>query len=166
MEHPKHIGDRTTLAVMLALVDAGITVAVPFGDNARYDLAAEIDGVLVRLQCKTGRLRGGAVVFATSSSYAHHPNPRTRKRDYRGEIDLFAVHCRETGVVYLVPIDGLGGRSAQLRVDPPRNAQLRRIRLAADFALSRVSVERLGARDANQPRRSQRTRRAPTQFRA
>ena len=37
-EHPKLIGDRTTLAVMLALIDAGLDVSVPFGENSRYDL--------------------------------------------------------------------------------------------------------------------------------
>lgn len=40
-EHPKLIGDRTTLAVMLALIDAGLDVSVPFGENCRYDLVLE-----------------------------------------------------------------------------------------------------------------------------
>jgi hypothetical protein len=31
MEHPKAVGDRTTLAVMLALYDAGFEVLIPFG---------------------------------------------------------------------------------------------------------------------------------------
>jgi hypothetical protein len=33
MEHPKDVGDRTTLAVMIALQDAGYGVAVPFGET-------------------------------------------------------------------------------------------------------------------------------------
>ena len=37
MEHPKDIGDRTTLAVMLALREVGFAVLVPFGENTRYD---------------------------------------------------------------------------------------------------------------------------------
>jgi hypothetical protein len=35
MEHPKAIGDRTTLAVMLALQGAGFDVLLPFGENTR-----------------------------------------------------------------------------------------------------------------------------------
>jgi PD-(D/E)XK endonuclease len=38
MEHPKAKGDRTTLAVMLALREAGYAVLVPFGENTRCDL--------------------------------------------------------------------------------------------------------------------------------
>ena len=35
MEHPKAKGDRTTLAVMLALHEVGVAFAVPFGENTR-----------------------------------------------------------------------------------------------------------------------------------
>ncbi|MBA3364927.1 MAG: hypothetical protein H0U03_03960 [Actinobacteria bacterium] len=86
MEHPKAIGDRTALAVMLALQEAGFSVLVPFGENTRYDLVID-DGVrLARVQCKTGRLRQGAVRFAVCSTYGHHPNPRVVRRDYRDEV--------------------------------------------------------------------------------
>jgi len=37
-DHPKAKGDRTTLAVMLGLHEAGFAVSVPFGENTRYDL--------------------------------------------------------------------------------------------------------------------------------
>jgi len=70
MEHPKDVGDRTTLAVMLALRDAGFAISVPFGENTRYDLVID-DGVrLLRVQCKTGRLRNGSIFFATCSTSA------------------------------------------------------------------------------------------------
>jgi hypothetical protein len=76
MEHPKAVGDRSTLAVMLALREVGFAIYVPFGENTRCDLIID-DGIrLARVQCKTGRLRQGAVRFKTCSSYAHHPNPR------------------------------------------------------------------------------------------
>jgi hypothetical protein len=107
MDHPKAIGDRSTLAVMLALYDAGYEVLLPFGENTRYDLVID-DGVrLDRVQCKTGRLRKGAVRFRTTSSYAHHPNPKIRSRNYLGEADYFAVYCPETGGVYLIPVADL-----------------------------------------------------------
>jgi len=44
VDHPKDIGDRTTLAVMLALRNGGFTVSVPFGENTRYDLVVD-DGL-------------------------------------------------------------------------------------------------------------------------
>ncbi len=83
MAHPKVIGDRSTLAIMAAFDLAGY-VSVPFGENTRYDLMIDNDGYLSRVQCKTGRLREGAIRFNTCSVYAHHPNPKVHSRDYQG----------------------------------------------------------------------------------
>ena len=139
MEHPKTIGDRSTLAIMLALREAGYELLVPFGENTRYDLAID-DGIrLARVQCKTGRLRNGAVAFNTCSSYAHHPNPRVVKRGYQGEIDYFAVFCPETRNSYLIPVAEVPlKRQASLRVAPARNNQRLGVRLAARFELGRA----------------------------
>ena len=144
-EHPKHVGDRTTLAVMLALVDAGLEVSVPFGENCRYDLVIDRMGTLTRVQCKTGRLRHGAVRFSTASTYGHLPSPCDLRRHYIGQIDAFAVHCPETTGVYLIPIgDVLSHASAYLRVDAPRNGQRKRIRFASDYEICRVHCSDAG----------------------
>jgi hypothetical protein len=141
VEHPKTIGDRTTLAVLVALREVGYSTLVPFGENTRYDLAIDDGEKLYRVQCKTGRLRNGAVKFATCSSYAHHPNPKMITRHYKGEIDLFAVYCPETTDVYLVPIDDVDtNRRASLRVLPSRNNQQKGIRDANDYLVASVSV--------------------------
>jgi hypothetical protein len=146
VEHPKDIGDRSTLAIILALKDAGYAVLLPFGENTRYDLAIETDGALHRVQCKTGRVIKGSVYFRTASSYRHHPHPKTPARHYRGQIDFFAVYCPETCGVYLIPIADVAVDSgASLRIDPPRNNQSKRIRLAADYQIARVTTEGLRA---------------------
>jgi hypothetical protein len=142
MEHPKAVGDRSTLAIMLALREMGYGLYVPFGENTRCDLIIENAGRLSRVQCKTGKLSLGAVRFATCSSYAHHPNPKIRSRDYRGEIDLFAVYCPQTGGVYVIPIEDVQlKRMATLRVEPAKNGQKRRIRLAADYEVARLTSD-------------------------
>jgi hypothetical protein len=146
MEHPKEVGDRTALAVIAGLRAAGYGVLVPFGENTRYDLVVDDGERLFRVQCKTGRLRDGAIRFPTCSSYAHHPNPKIRKRSYAGEVDYFGVHCRETGCVYLVPIDDVPTRtSAALRVEPPRNSQRQGIRDAVRYRVAIVQVAATGA---------------------
>jgi len=146
MEHPKDIGDRTTLAVMVALHEAGYTVLMPFGENTRYDLVIERLGGFSRVQCKTGRLLKGVVAFRTSSSYYHHPNPKMPAKHYRGQVDFFAVYCRETGGVYLVPIeDAQQDHSASLRLAPARNNQAQKVRWAADYEIGRVVIEGLRA---------------------
>jgi|SRR5918999_3124301 hypothetical protein len=141
-QHPKEVGDRTTLAVMLALRMAGLAILVPFGENTRYDLVIDDGRRLARVQCKTGRLRHGAVYFPVCSTYGHHRNPQTARRHYRGQVDYFAVYCPETHSVYLVPIDDLPVKvQASLRVEAPRNNQVRNVRLATDYLVGSVAWE-------------------------
>jgi hypothetical protein len=146
MEHPKYVGDRSTLAAMVALHEAGYVVLTPFGENTRYDLVIERLGGFSRVQCKTGRLVKGCIIFKTASSYYHHPTPNPPAKHYRGRVDFFAVYCMETGGVYLVPIDDAPqNNSASLRVTPALNNQRDRIRWAADYEIGRVAIEGLRA---------------------
>jgi hypothetical protein len=139
LEHPKEIGDRSTLAAMLGLKAAGYALLIPFGENTRYDLVIDEGSRLARVQCKTGRLRNGSIDFPVTSTYGHHRNPVTARRDYLGQIDFFAVNCRDTAGVYLVPIGEVNTRAtAKLRVEPPRNAQRKRIRHAATYEVAKV----------------------------
>jgi hypothetical protein len=141
MEHPKAVGDRSQIAITLALIDAGFAIFVPIGENTRCDLVIDDGTRLKRVQCKTGRLRKGAVRFSACSNYAHHTKPRAAQRDYLGEIEYFAVYCPETKGVYLVPIaDVQVRRWGALRVDPPLNFQVRGIRLASKYELAKVAV--------------------------
>jgi len=138
MEHAKDIGDGSLLAIMAAFRAEGLAMYLAFGENTRSSLIIEAGDRLARVQCKTGRLRGG-VVFRACSSYGHHRNPLTARRDYQGQVDAFAVYCPETAGVYLVPIADLSVHvEAKLRVDPPRNGQRKRIRLAADYEIGRI----------------------------
>jgi PD-(D/E)XK endonuclease len=150
MEHPKAKGDRSTLAIMLALSEAGYKVLVPFGENTRYDLVIDDGASLKRVQCKTGRLRQGAVRFAARSSYAHHPNPKMVVRDYLGQIDFFGIYCPETHGAYLVPVEEAQVRATgSLRVTPARNGQKRRIRVAADYEIGQVAIGPIAGPDAS-----------------
>jgi hypothetical protein len=47
MAHPKDVGDKSTLTIMLALRETGYGVLVPFGENTRYDLVID-DGRALR----------------------------------------------------------------------------------------------------------------------
>jgi len=140
MEHPKDIGDRTTLAVMLAL-RVGFAVLVPFGENTRYDLVIDDGARMLRVQCKTGRLRKGAVLWSMCSNYGHQKNPRVVHRDYQGEVDYFGVFCPETQGVYLIPIaDVPMRRQGSLRATPPKNNQQKFIRGARQYEIGRVGI--------------------------
>ncbi|MGH9782870.1 MAG: group I intron-associated PD-(D/E)XK endonuclease [Terriglobia bacterium] len=133
LRNSKSVGDITQSQVMAALLKHGKKVLMPFGDNYRYDLVVEEDGRFTRIQCKTGKLHRGAIVFAVASSQYHRGGKR---QDYRGQIDAFGVFCPDNAKVYIIPIDDLPlVREAKLRLAPPRNAQVKGIRWAAEYEL-------------------------------
>jgi hypothetical protein len=125
---------------MLALRDAGYAISLPFGENTRYDLIVDDGHRLLKVQCKTGRLSNGGVVFRPSSSYAHHSSARPR-RNYQGEIDYFGVYCPEAGAVCFVPIADVATTwMAHLRLESARNVHKRGIRPAKDYEVGRNLV--------------------------
>ena len=85
----------------------------------------DADGNFYRIQCKTGWVEndGAYIAFKTASSYYHTRAGKTNhgRRDYRGQIDYFAVYCPDTGKVYLVPIAHVGTANASLRLLPAKN---------------------------------------------
>lgn len=142
--HPKLIGDRACAIVMARLIQIYEAVLLPFGENQRYDLVIETDDGFLRVQCKTGRLRGGAIRFPCCSVTYEHASPRKgfSTRDYRGAADLFGVYCPETDGVYLVPVECVGRNSGYLRVEPTKNNQAQGIRWASDYEVKAGLAQR------------------------
>ena len=119
---------------MFAALDrAGYAVSIPFGRARRYECVVERHGAFLRVQVKTGFQDGGGAIRWECRSVRFYDS---RSRAYRGEADLFAVWVPETRECYLVPVEECGRRMATLRVEPPRNGQRRRIRLAAEYRLT------------------------------
>ncbi len=126
------VGKRSEGAITAEFVKRGYRVLLPQGENQRYDLVLDLGDRFVRVQCKTGRLRRGVILFSAESVRAN--TKRAVRRPYIGEVDLFAVYCRDTDRVYSVPVDD-EVRQITLRVDPPANGQAKGIRWAADYEL-------------------------------
>lgn len=131
--HPVDIGHRTEAAILAELIKQGYRVLLPFGVNQRYDLVLDCGDRLLKAQCKTGRLRGGAIEFRAVSTQSNMN--RTRIRGYAGQVDLFIVHCPETEKTYVIPAEDVPGARMYLRVEPPRNQQAKRVRWAKEYEL-------------------------------
>ncbi len=129
----KETGRITQAKVLAKLVENGENVLLPFCDVGRYDLALDQGGKLVRIECKTGRLRNGAVVFPTASTKWYGG---FEKKSYHNDADFIGIYCPETEEVYLVPVDETGTSEGRLRVDPPHpRSNQTRIRWAKDYAV-------------------------------
>jgi hypothetical protein len=116
---PQRKGDLTEAVVLAELKRRNVPVSVPFGDNERYDLVAESDGRLWRLQVKTGRLRDGKVVFETESMHTNSQGNVYER--YDGDVDYFTVYCHEIEELYLVREDEVE-TGMSLRIDQPERA--------------------------------------------
>lgn len=108
---PKETGELSEALVLAKLLCLGYSVSIPFGNNQRYDFIIDDNGKLLKVQCKTGRIKGGAVLFSVRSSHGKI------KRDYKGEIDVFVVYCPDNNKFYKIPIDEVGINLYSLRVD-------------------------------------------------
>jgi hypothetical protein len=132
--HPVDVGDATEAIVIAALVRRGYRVLRPLSANQRYDLVLDLSDRFLRVQCKTGRLRRGAIVFSTRSVRSNRNGIYVRS--YTDEADVFLVHCPETDRIYAVPVGDSGAlKTASLRVTAPANGQSKGIRWAADHEL-------------------------------
>jgi hypothetical protein len=134
-DHPVDIGDRSETAILAALYERRFLVWLPWSANSRADIILETGERLLRIQCKTGRLRDGAVVFSARSVRCNRK--QIISRNYIGEVDYFAVYCPETRGVYMVPCDETMRHEVRLRVRPTINNQQTGIRWAADYTLDR-----------------------------
>lgn len=130
VRNTSRLGNIALGAVGLALLQRGDNVLVPLNDDQRYDLVIENSEGFFKIQCKFGRLDGGAVMFRTASF-----NVSSGHRDYRGDADYFGVYCMELGTCYLVPVEEAPARACYLRVSPSMNNQSRRIRWAEDYLI-------------------------------
>ena len=121
------------MEIATALMRVGLTVLRPLAAG-RYDLAIDAGGgAFRRVQCKTGILRGGRVLFRVCSADARRPLGVS----YKGQIDAFGVYCPQNSTAYLVPIAAVAGLGivASLRVDASRNGQSKRVRYARDYEI-------------------------------
>ena len=128
-------GDIAESQVAAALIRQGRKLLRPLSSASRYDLLIDNeDGTFTRIQCKSGVLRKGCVLFRVYSVSGHD----TRAKGYRGQVDAFGVYCSGTSASYLVPAEAIANceHFVALRVEPTRNGQRRGVRAAAEFVIS------------------------------
>lgn len=107
-------GDITESFITYAILNKKYKVSIPFGENCRYDLIMDDGKKLHKLQCKTGRIKEGSIVFNTTN------NVYGEDRNYIGQIDAFMVFSHELKKVYYIPIKKAPKREMSLRVNKPK----------------------------------------------
>src|SRR5207248_11665037 len=132
------IGAIAEHAIAAELVQLGFDVLWPRVEG-RYDLAVDLDGRLVRIQCKSAPMRGDVVVIRA----------RTNRRAPEGfragtysadEVDIIAAYAPALRRCFAVPIQDFGeSGSLYLRRSAPRNGQRAGLHFAEDYPLGAIA---------------------------
>jgi Holliday junction resolvase-like predicted endonuclease len=132
----KQKGDLAELKVAADLAERGCSISFPFGEDCDYDLVADFEGILHRVQVKYTESDGRMVLVRCRSHSLTKGKIRHTKHYTAETVDWIAVYDRTSDRCYYLPSNELGpfGRSgATLRLTPARNGQRIGIRSAADY---------------------------------
>lgn len=132
-------GNITELKIATKLIELGCTISFPFGENARYDMIADWNGLLYRIQCKTGiyKPETGKLVISTQSTkcYRTCEEDINKRENYIDQVEFIASYCPQLDSCYLIPITECPIGNFNLRVDPPKNGQVQNITWAKKYEI-------------------------------
>lgn len=118
MNFTQSIGNVTELKCISKFIELGYEVSIPYGNGARYDFIADVNGELLKIQCKSSSaVDEDAFSFKTTSTTTN--TIKTIRHNYtKQEIDYFATCWKD--IVYLVPVEECS-TAKTLRLKPPKN---------------------------------------------
>lgn len=129
MKNTTKIGNTTVAKVLGALAGRDKIVLMPFGEGLRYDLVLDEKGTFVRVQCKTGKLKKGCVVFKNYSVTG------AGSRRYDDSVDAYGIYCPQNGKCYFISAKECAGYQTALRVEPAKNGMKKNIRHAERYEI-------------------------------
>ena len=137
-------GAIAELAIAKTALEFGVGVYVPVTAGERYDMIFDIQGRLVRVQCKWAARHEDVIVVRCYRTRRNRDGLLNRRYTAE-EIDAYAAYCADLGKCYFLPFaDFAGRRNIQLRLRPARNNQRLRINWAGEFEFA-ATLGRLGA---------------------
>ena len=141
----KRKGDLAELKVAADLIGRGCRISIPFGEDCDYDLIADYEGRLHRVQVKHARSDGQIILVRCRSQSLTNGRIRATKRYTAETVDWIAVYdCTSERCFYCPSRElGAGRATLTLRLQPARNGQRLGIRDARDY-LEPTSVATLG----------------------
>src|SRR3989338_8980659 len=126
--HTKRKGDIGELIAAQEFFRRGWHVAFPYGENAKYDLIIEKDGICKRVQVKAVYPKNGVLHVNCRSS-----NNWSVKSYSSKDIDLLVAVDLESNKVYFIPSAKMNRALFDLRLDPAKNSQKKKINFIDSF---------------------------------
>jgi Holliday junction resolvase-like predicted endonuclease len=125
----KQKGDIAEAYITFLLKKHGFNVLLPWGEDTRYDMVTEKNGVFKRIQVKYVSSRNGSLEVPMRSCNNHQIIHYSRSH-----IDIVAAYDPQGNKVYFIPLKKHINRSTyKLRILPAKNKQKKYIHLASLF---------------------------------
>jgi PD-(D/E)XK endonuclease len=139
----KRKGDLAELKVAADLISRGCRISIPFGEDCDYDLIADYEGRLHRVQVKHACSDGQIVLVRCRSHSLTNGKVRVTKSYTAEMVDWIAVYdCTSERCFYCPSRElGAGRATLTLRLEPTRNNQRIGIRNAEDYVEPDFSLD-------------------------
>ena len=125
----KQKGDIAEAFITYLLKDNGLNVLVPWGEDNRYDLVSEKNGIFKRIQVKYATPKNGTVEVRLRSRNNYNIIHYSSK-----DADIIAVYSPKRNRAYFIPLNGIRNRSVyKLRLRPTKNKQKKRVIMASKY---------------------------------
>lgn len=131
-KNSRSVGNIGESIALTEFVKKGISVFIPFGQNTPMDLISFVNGEFFKIQVKkTQKVKNGTMIFemCRTNGFTLERTPYTVD-----DTDFFFLYCIENNYMGLVNFNEVQGLiTLTLRVDKPRNNQIKGIRFADTY---------------------------------
>lgn len=129
-------GDINELQCILDFQKRGYYCSIPFSGSCRYDVIADVNNKLIRIQCKSSTYHeeDGTLRFHTISTTTN-TKETTRKVYTKEEIDYFYTSWKTYG--FLIPVEETS-TCKYLRVEEPKQGIQSTMSIASDYLIDNV----------------------------
>ncbi|RYD62382.1 MAG: hypothetical protein EOP83_14750 [Verrucomicrobiaceae bacterium] len=130
MSSTKNKGDIAEIAVAHHLMENGMSILFPYGENRRYDLVVDLCGRFIRIQTKYAVSKDDHWIVRCRSTNDYNTRKYTSK-----EIEYIASYDARTKMIIYIPAPLLDDGKAVLhfRFNPSAKRKNTKVRLVDDF---------------------------------
>lgn len=131
--HTKDKGDLGVLKAQADMASQGFMILLPLTEHSPFDLVIYKNQKFLRVQVKyrTCNTRG-CLDIALQSIWSDKQGVHRTSMD-KNDVDIICIYCPDTDSCYYFDPKIVKRESISLRMNPSKNNQHKRVRLAEDF---------------------------------
>ena len=135
----KEKGNIGEAVILAEFVKRGIQVSIPYGDCARYDLIAEFNGKLNKIQIKyCDYISENDSVYCPCRSSTNHTTNK-HYTTYENDVDYMCFYIPAWNKTAIISIEEIGTqKQITFRQNKPKNNQIEKIHFIDDYSFDSI----------------------------